>query len=85
MTSPAIVGVKFRRMPNSLKMTVTVPVLLEHNGDRKFTAGQEAGFLVVVGNQVRFGQTLEGTSLLERAQDAADALHGRRRTDSGSR
>ena len=56
------------------------------NGNRELAAGEEAGFLAVVGNQVRLGQALEPALGLERLDDAADAfLACRRRTDSGNR
>ena len=58
--SPAIVGVKFSRMPNSLNMTVTrCRVAALHDRNRELAAGEEAGFLAVVGDEVRLGEALE--------------------------
>ena len=42
--------------------------------DRNLAAGQEAGLLAVVGNQVRLGEALEESAALQRLQHAADAL-----------
>ena len=86
ITSPAMVGLKFSRMPNSLNTIVTEPVCALHDRHRELSARQEAGFLPVVGNQVGFGQALEPAARLERLDDAANAfLDGRRRTDSENR
>ena len=41
---------------------------------RELAARQEAGFLAVVGDQVRLGQALEQALLLQRADDHADAF-----------
>ena len=72
ITSPAMVGVKFRRMPNSLKMTVTALFALTTLDDRnrKLASGEEARLLAVVGNQVRFGEALECALLLQGAERA---------------
>ena len=69
MTSPAIVGLKFSRMPNSLNTTVTAPVAALDDRHRELAAGQEAGLLAVVGDQVRLGEALKGTAVLERPDD----------------
>ncbi len=45
-----------------------------HHGVGILAAGQEAGFLAVFGNQVRFGQALEQPLVLQRLDDAADAV-----------
>ena len=59
MTSPAIVGLKFSLTPNSLNMIVTVlsRAAALHDRYRELAAGEKAGLLAVVGNQVRFGET----------------------------
>ena len=72
ITSPAIVGVKLSRMPNSLKITVTDQRSL-HDWHRELAAGEEAGFLAVVGNQVRLSQALESAARLQRPEHTADA------------
>ena len=59
ITSPAIVGLKVRRMPNSLNMTVTVAGVALHDRHRELAARQKARFLAVVRDQVRFRQALE--------------------------
>jgi hypothetical protein len=51
MASPAIVGVKFSLMPNSLKMTDTWPGDPGHHRNREFASGEEACLVTVVGNQ----------------------------------
>src|SRR5207342_1868123 len=45
-----------------------------HDWNRELTTGEEAGFLAVVGNEVRLGQTLEPATLFERLDDAPDAF-----------
>ena len=86
MTSPAIVGVKFSRTPNSLNETVTAAGCALDDGNRKLAAGQEAGLLAVVGDQVRLGEALEAAaSARARSGRRRCLLRGRRRRDSGSR
>ncbi len=76
MMSPAIVGVNVSLMPNSLYITVTALLAPEPwtIGDRNLAAGQEARFLVVVGNQVRLGKALEESLRLQRLDDRAPAF-----------
>ncbi len=74
MTSPAMVGLKFSLTPNSLNMTVTVPVAALHDGHRKLAAREEARFLAVVGDQVRLGERLEEALLLERLDGGAETF-----------
>src|SRR4029453_15470932 len=60
------------------------PKPLENNGplaprtrdvrDRELAAGEEAGLLAVVGNQVRLGQTLKVSVLREGLEKPADAF-----------
>ena len=74
ITSPAIVGVKFSRMPNSLYCTVTVPVVALDDRDREFAAGEEARFLAVVGDQIRFGEALERARCCSALKQRADVV-----------
>ena len=71
--SPAIVGVKFRRTPNSLYEHGHVADVARHDRHGKLPARQEAGLLTVVRDEVRLGQALEAAVLLDRLQDPADA------------
>ena len=64
ITSPAIVGVKVRRMPNSLYCTRHLADVAADHRNRNFAAGEEAGLLAVVGDQVRLGQALEEAAAL---------------------
>ena len=68
--SPAIVGVKFKRTPNSRNWIAMAPTPLE-NGHGEFTAGEEARLSTVVGQQIRFGQALEVTGLPQGPDDGA--------------
>ena len=70
--SPAIVGVKLRRTPNSLNWTVTRAGRALHDRNGKLAAGEKAGFLPVVGNQVRLGEALEDALCLKRLDDRAE-------------
>ena len=74
ITSPAMVGLKVRRMPNSLNTTGDRARGALHDRDRELAAGQEARFLAVVGDQVRFGEALEPAGRLQRLEHAADAV-----------
>ena len=52
---------KFRRTPNSLNWTeiATLAPRALRDRNRELAAGQEAGFLAALGDQVRLGQALE--------------------------
>ena len=63
--SPAIVGVKFSRTPNSLNCDRHLAERPDDR-DREFAAGEEARLLAVVGDQVRLGEALEIAGLLQR-------------------
>ena len=73
---PTMVGVKCSRTPNSLNWMVTVlaAALALHDGIGILAAGQEAGFLAVLGNQVRLGEALEEALGLQRLDDAAQVV-----------
>ena len=64
-------------MPNSLYTTVTscsLGAAALDDRNRNLAAGEEAGFLAVVGDQVRLGEALEEPARLQRLDDGADAL-----------
>src|SRR4030095_5765911 len=45
-----------------------------HDRDRNFAAGEEACFLTVVGDQIRFGETLQQPFGLKRTHERADVV-----------
>ena len=71
IASPAIVGVNFSRMPNSLNCHGHRAGGALHNRNRELAAGQEARLLPVVGNQVRLGEALKRAALLKRPHEHA--------------
>ena len=75
---PSTVGVKLRRMPNSLNVMVTRVGARAGLHDRIgiLAAGEEAGFLAVGRDQVRLGQALEEALVLQRLDRAAEAFLG---------
>ena len=81
ITSPAIVGLKFKPDAELLEDDRHRARGPRDERHRKLAARQEAGFLTVIGDQVRLGEALEVALVLQRPQHAADAFALREEED----
>ena len=75
--SPLTIGVKFRRMPNSLYMHADARALPPEPcaiGIGNLAAGEEARFLAALGDEVRLGEALEQALGLQRLDHRADVV-----------